>query len=627
MRENGWCEGRILRLKPKMKRVVWGAAYIFLALNFVFCAWAKEVDFEATVDRNRVVLGESLQLNLTFNGTRSVPAMELPVMDGFQARYLGPSTRMSIVNGQMSSSVTHIYTFLPLKTGTFQIGPLHFEYNGDTYKSNPVSVEVVESSEKVSKESSDDGFAKDAPEAQELKERVFLVLRPEKDKIYLNETIRVIVRLFVNGLGIRDIQFPKIAHDGFSIGEFEQPRQYQQIMDGVSYDIIEFEVSAFGIKPGEFQLGPAEIECNLIVRRQESRRAPLSADHFFSSSVFDSFFGGYETYPLKLRSSDVSVTILPLPDESKPAGFTGAMGVFDFEASVSPVEVNVGDPLTLKAAIKGEGNFNTVNLPVLEMGPEFKVYEPQGKTEKNAKTFEQVIIPLRQGVSQIPALRFSYFNTRRGEYVTLTKGPFPIKVSGLNDQPQSQVVDGRQTLKVPAQKEELGRDIAYIKEGPGTLRKKGLWFYRTRIFWVFDAFALLTYLAFLFFERKRRRLKTDLRYARQLSAPRKARAGILRARSYLEKEKVVDFYDTLFETLQEYLGDKFHLSSQGLTISVVDEELKSRGVAGDVLTKLERIFKECDMVRYASSQLTKEDMGLTLRALEESIDYLQRQRI
>ncbi|MDP2904710.1 MAG: hypothetical protein Q8O22_00220, partial [Candidatus Omnitrophota bacterium] len=128
------------------------------------------------------------------------------------------------------------------------------------------------------------------------------------------------------------------------------------------------------------------------------------------------------------------------------------------------------------------------------------------------------------------------------------------------------------------------------------------------------------------FQARSKRLKTDVKYARLLLAPRKAKAGIRRSTGLLEKGDVQGFYDALFETLQEYLGDKFHLPSKGITISVIDEQLKSRGVSVDALAVLKDIFSECDMARYAPGQLAKENMQNSLKKLEEVIDSLQRHK-
>lgn len=602
-----------------------GRAFIIIGLTFLLptVALAKDISFQLTVDRDKVGLGQTLQLDLTFDGTQNMPALELPSIEGFRARYLGPSTRMSIINGQVSSSITHVYTLLPIKVGIFKIGPFTFVHNGDTYNSNSVSVEVSEVATLSEKQSSQE----EQPGTGDLNERIFLIMQVKKNKVYLNEVVPVTIKLFVNRLGVRDIQYPQFSHDGFSVGEFGQPRQYQEVVGGVNYDIIEFDTAIFGLRPGEFRLGPANLQCNLIVKKQSSRQAPSSFDDFFNSDVFDNFFGGYQTYPFSLKSADIPIIVLPLPEENKPAGFSGALGVFDFEATVNPLEVKVGDPVTLKAAVHGQGNFNTVNLPAVSLGNGFKAYEPQVKQDKEAKIFEQVIIPLNADIKEIPAISFSFFNAQTGQYETITRGPFPIKIVKPEKEEELKIIESKQSAAIFLTEDKLGRDIIYIKDNPGKFRKKEDYLHKNKIFLGFQILPLLIYILIAMLHSRNRRLKKDVKLARQLLAPRKAKAGIRRAGSYLEKGAVQEFYDALFETLQEYLGDKFHLPSKGITVSIIDEQLKDRGLSEEILAKMKDIFSECDMVRYAATHLTKENMRDSLKKLEETIDYLQRNKI
>ncbi len=624
---------------------------VFSILFFTSTCFAKDINFEATVDRDKVGLGQSLQINHTFNGTQNMPALELPAIEGFQARYLGPSTRMSIINGRIESSITHIYTLLPIKVGIFKIGPFKFEHNGDTYNSNSISVEVIETAEQSENQPSQEA----QPEVKDLNERIFLTMQVKKNKVYLNEVTPVTIKLFVNKLGVRDIQYPQFSHDGLSVGAFEQPKQYQEIVNGISYDVIEFDTRIFGLRQGELRLGEANLQCNLIVKKQIRRQVPSFFDNFFDSDVFDNFLGGYQTYPLNLKSTDIPITILPLPEENKPEGFSGAVGLFDFEAAVTPLEVKVGDPITLKATVRGQGNFNTVTLPVITSGNDFKVYEAQVKQEKTAladgnqttarwptaKAFEQVLIPLNAAIKEIPAINFNFFNTQTGKYETITSGAFPIRIVKSEKEEELKIIESKQPVNAsfqangqwlgfhqPKPKEDkLGRDIIYIKDAPGQLRKKGEYLYKNKLFIFFQIIPLLLYLLIAVFQARNRRIKTDIKYARQLLAPKKARSGIRQAKNYLDKGNIQEFYDVLFKTLQEYLGDKFHLPSKGITISVIDEHLRNKNVPEEILISLRDIFRDCDMVRYAASQLREENTRNSLRKIEEIIDYLQRHKV
>ena len=585
---------------------------------------AKDIKFEISAGGGRVVLGRPLELDLTFNNTQDMPAPELPALNDFQARYLGPSTRMSIVNGKVSSSITHMYSILPSKAGTFTIGPFTFEHNGDKYTSNALTLDVASAGRQ---EPQDSAGAQEPVAAQNLNDKIFLVMKPGKSKDYVNETIPLTVQLFVNSLGVRDIQFPQFDHEGVSIGTFEQPKQYQEEVNGIAYDVIEFKTAIFGLQPGQFSLGPADLHCNLIVKKQSTRRNDPFSDDFFGSDVFDNFFGRFEAYPYEVKSGNAPFTVLPVPQEGKPADFSGAMGDFTFISTASPREVKAGDPVTLKITVRGQGNLATVDLSHINWGSDFKAYDAQVSIKDGEKNFEQVLIPLSARVKEIPQVNFTFFNTTSGKYESAVLGPFPLTVSGPEHEEAIKMVGAKITTAPLVKEESLGRDIVYIKDLPGHLQRSGEYLYRNKIFLLFQAvFVLFYFLALAVYNRKKH-LHSDLKYARRLLAPRKARQGMLKAQNYLKQNSTKEFFDTLFITLQEYLGGMFHLPSQSITESVVDEQLKNKNIPPEALIKLKNIFKTCDAARYAGTSCGQEEMERAFKDLQEIIDYFQRHKL
>jgi hypothetical protein len=175
-------------------------------------------------------------------------------------------------------------------------------------------------------------------------------------------------------------------------------------------------------------------------------------------------------------------------------------------------------------------------------------------------------------------------------------------------------------------KEDVGRDIIYIKATPGRLRKRGASLYNNRGFLLLHTMPLLLLVAAWIVQRRRERLSTDIGYARRLSAPKKAGKGIREAGHLLNKGEPAAFYDSVFKTLREYIGDRFHIASGGITADIIDNELKKKDVDEKVLLQLRNIFRECDMARYASSELGPENMKNTLSALQEVIDHLEKHK-
>jgi hypothetical protein len=288
----------------------------------------------------------------------------------------------------------------------------------------------------------------------------------------------------------------------------------------------------------------------------------------------------------------------------------------------------VGDPITVKATIKGTGNLSTVIIPKFESTKDLKAYEPQIKQEEGQKTFEQVVMPMHEDIKDIPAIGLSFFNTETGAYETITRGPFPITVAKPDKEEQAKMIEGKhvQAMQIP-QEEKFGRDIIFIKGSAAGLRPKAGLLYTNKAFWLFQFAALFLYLCILGFYAWSQRLRADVRYARKLQAPGKARRGIAAAKKLLKGNKPKEFYDEVFDTLQGYLGDRFHLASKSITAGIIDDILKPRNVSVEIQEKVNALFKDCDMARYAPSGFAADQMQKALADLEDVIDYLQRNKV
>ena len=353
-----------------------------IASSLTALASAKAAKFEISLDKGRIAIGETVQLALTFYDTQSMPAPDIGNIDGLEIRYVGPSTMMTVLNGQVSTSISHMYTVLPLRTGKFQIGPFSFKYKGDEYASNMVVLEATE--EKVMPQEKAPAALS---ETINLEDRIFVTLTVDKTTAYVNELIPVTVKLYVNRLNVSDIQLPTFSQEGFSKIEFKEPKQYRENAGDTIYDVLEFKTNIFGTMPGDYRLGPAKIKCSLVERKVGPRGA---RDEFFSNdSFFEDFRARYEKHPVELKSQDVRLIISPLPTEGRPKDFSGAVGDYQFIFEAGPTKVKVGDPITLRTTINGTGNFNTVLMPRLDNTTGFKVYEPEVKTEDNRKSLRK----------------------------------------------------------------------------------------------------------------------------------------------------------------------------------------------------------------------------------------------
>ncbi|MBI5150700.1 MAG: protein BatD [Candidatus Omnitrophica bacterium] len=597
----------------------------------VLCAkavFAQDIRFTAEVDQTKIALGSSAQLTLTVEGAQDIQPPAISPVDGLDIRYLGPATRVSIVNGQYSTSKSFMYSILPLKVGRFTIPSLTIDITGKTYPSEPVIIEVVDAPGAVAGQIPQGQSAGEGAQEEEatvsLQDRVFLALKVPKDKVYLNEPLPVKILLFISSVQVADVRFPELSQAGIDVAKIPQPQQYDQVINGVRYHIAEFDTTVYPTRVGELTLGPAKLECNLVVRTSSAPgRSPLGGG-VFNDDFFNSFFDRYEKRPLTLQSKTTTLTVLPLPEEGKPAGFTGAVGQFHFEATASPSEVNVGDPITIKMNLAGKGNIKAATPPAYIRVEQFKVYDPQIKEEDGSKKLEQVLIPESDQLTQIPGVQFSYFDPSLGRYQTISKGPFPITV---HKSPA-----GGQTLKVVAgeslpgqalRPEVLGQDIVFIKGSPGDFYPIGQRFYTSPLFFVVILILFGLWLFLFVMYQRTHKIETDIVYARRLRAPREARRGLNEARHLLGVKNTQKFYDIVFKTWQGYLGNKLHLSPGEVTRETVQAKLAGR-LDERRLAEIRKVFEESDAVRYAPSEINTEMMRESYSRLERLIDELER---
>ena len=611
-----------------MKKTLFISAIATLALMATArMADAKELRFEASLDRTQIAIGTAAKLGLSFYGTQAIPAPDLGNIDGLEVRYMGPSTMMTVLNGQVSSSITHMYSVLPLRLGKFQLGPFTLTYKGDSYKSNPVSLEVVETRPVVPKavQKQDETM----PVNLDLEDRIFLTLESAKQVAYVNELIPITVKLYVNLMNVSDIQLPAFAQESFSKIEFKEPKQYKENMNGSLYDVLEFSTSIFGTKPGDYKLGPATIKANVVIRRRTAMRPsadPFSED-FTRDSFFDDFFTRYERHPVELKSHDVQISVLPLPAQNRPANFSGAVGDYQFIYDAAPTKLKAGDPVTLKMEINGTGNLNTVLMPVISASDGFKTYEPQVKTGEHSKLFTEVLIPENEKITEIPKADFSFFDPVKKDYVTISRGPIQIQVEKPKEEAPSHVVGPAEEAKEERPRDEFGRDMVYIKELPGRWRRVDYQVYKNGFLAPFLALPL-GILIFLAVARARAdRLRRDTVYASKLNSVKAAKAGLKSLKKFLRSKDEKAFYEALFIALQGYLGHKLRIPPAGVTSDVVEGLLATKDVDVDILAVVMALFRACDEARFAMSRKELMHMSDDLKRIEEVVNYFERKKV
>ena len=582
--------------------------------------WAEAVSFESTVNSPRVSLDEVMQLTLSITGVNdNLDPVSLPVLDGFTAKYLGPSTNVSIINGVYHSERAFVYNLFPNKVGKFQIPAITATIAGQTYATKPIDVEVTESSAQAQAPSGP-STQNQAPSAESLKDKILVIASVDKKDVYLNECVPLRIKLLVNGVPIRDIQYPQFEKQGFLVDDFDKPQQSSGVFNGVRYDTVEFKINVYPNRLGDLTLGPVQIQGNVVYKTGQSN--PFNQDSsFLGADVFSNFFDSYAARPVTVSSDPIVLHVSTLPSENRPIDFSGAIGQsFDFQASVSPLQVRVGDPLTLKMELKGIGNFKNLKIPVFQ-APGFKSYEPKIKGTPDDKTAEEVIIPTLTEIREVPALHFSYFDTSLKDYKTITQGPFPIQVTAPSPDQEFKAVGFSNLNPVPATVSANQFSFGKMFKKIHHLIKKlcgSIWF------WVSLGIVLVAGVSFFLWRRFQERLQNDPAFARRLKAVKEAKQALSQAKGYIAKARVKDFYALLSKVLRDYLANKWHQPAAALSVDEILAKLKAAKVDEKHISQLKFILEQSDLVCFAGANRDTAGMQADLSQTQDIITHLEK---
>ena len=607
-----------------MMRKVFSIIIFVFILNVISTAYAKEVKVVISVDKNKVEIGSHIRLTVGVEGAFDTDIPKLSMPESFSLMF-GPSvsTQTTIINNVVKVFRGFMYGFSPREKGRFEIGPVTLDYKGRTYTSNSISIEVVARTpfESIIDEKSDT-----SGQRVDINKMVFVELKTDKQEAYIYEEIIQSFKLyFQKGLPIDDLDYVAASTKNFLAEKLGEERRYEEVRDGILYNVIELRTALFPLVSGIIKIPSASFKCNIIIRQQRNR-----------GSLFDEFMGGGgRRYPVERSTEPVKMTIKPLPVVGKPEGFTGAVGKYTMDVLAKPTKLKVGDPITLAINIRGEGNIQTIGEPLLapEGMKDFKAYNFEAKVTitgrgrgiKGEKLFNKVIEPQSEDSGVIPGISFSYFDPELEKYKTITHAPIPIEVEHSEIEiPIHLSVEGAGMTK--GQVKILTKDILPIMSDLYSFENQRSAIYKSPfILAIVFIIPILIVVACIYVQRQRELLHSDVGYARKKRAMAHAQQHLSNARELLQLDNSSEFYAALAKTILKHIADKLNVTPAAVTSDNIYDILEKRGVSDDVIKELRQCLESCDYGRFSSGHLSKEQMESTLDTTEQVIMHLEKQ--
>jgi hypothetical protein len=592
--------------------------YILLIFLFFLTSLLKAQSFTAIVSENQVGQNDRFEVTFTFEGKNlnAIKNFSAPTFKNFRV-LSGPnqSTSVQIINGASSSSLSLSYILQPTAQGTFNIGSSSIQYEGKTYTSQPLKITVVKGSPKP-KEDQETTISN-----EEIAKNLFIRATLDKNKVYLGEQVTVTYKLYTRLNIAAQMSVNKLPqYQGFWAEELETPQNISfttEVVDGKQYRVGLLKRAAlFPTQAGKLEVTPFELAIPVQVEKKKK-----------SNNMWDDFwgdpFGQAEIVEYNAKSNTLNVNVMPLPEQHKPASFKGAVGRFDFLASINQRVTKTNEPINLKLKISGTGNITLLEFPTFELPNGFEKYEPKINEQINRasiisgyKEADYLLVPRIAGTREIPAIEFSYFDPSTKSYVTVKSPSFNIKIeqgeASYNNEANQQNID------------QLDNDIRYIKTSFSDVQKSNDILLMKPGFWAATILPLIATIALVGWKRKQDKLLGNVQLLRYSKAEKVARKRFKKAKKLLDQNQVELFYSEISEALFGYLEDKFRIPKSEFTLDRASNELASRHISSQLIEKMKTNAEKCDYIRFAPGTNPKLAMNEMYKSLSEVVIEIEK---
>ncbi|WP_339659336.1 BatD family protein [uncultured Polaribacter sp.] len=587
-----------------MKLKVYISIFISLLALSIF---AQEAELSVDVSKNKLGLNQRLRIEFSIN-KQGADNFAPPSFKDFKV-IQGPSQSVSQswINGKVSFSQSYSYIIEPKRRGELIIDAASIKYNGGTLNSKMIKIIVLDPID-IPEDPNDPNYI--------AQQNIHLVAEVSKTQPYVGEGIYVEYRLYVsenvsvydtgvteapqyNGFWNQDIKI-----DGFPVkmGKYNN--------ENYRYIVLQ-KALLIPTKTGNLDIDPMKMD---IVIGVPTGRAD--------------FFGNVITKNIKKGFASAKKTIKPksLPLEGKPENFTGAVGQFSFDVSLSKNDLKANESSQIRVAVSGKGNLKLFELPVIETPSELEKYQPERKEAINVQTdgisgtVEDVytIVPQFKGKYKIPDTSFSYFNPTKEKYETIATNDFYVEV--LEGRDMSAGNNNANAI----QKQDVvstGNSFRYILTTTNFETKETRDFYKSLLFYILLLVPLILIPIGIAIAKNNEKRNSDVIGVKQRKAERLAKKYLSEAQKQLGKKEA--FYEALERALHNYLKAKLQIEIAGISKENITQILQQKNVDEPTIHQFIDVLKSSDFARY--TPITNTEMKEEFERAKQVIVQLDKQ--
>ncbi|MCD6308318.1 MAG: protein BatD [Candidatus Latescibacteria bacterium] len=591
--------GRIARHIP---------ALAILCLLAAHGAAAQNVEITSVVEPTSASVDDYISVRITVSGPDASKA-GAPVLDTNDDFVVAgrPSTSQSFIMNNFKTSVTKSWTFRlrPKKVGVFEAGGASIKVGGKTFRAAPTKVEIAAGGarNRRSQRPSQRGNTP-VPDTQSSDgdDGVFIKTFVDREDPYVGEQITLTFELYYRLSILTDPQYSQPTTMGFWSVALPQITQTTKIINNNIYRYNAIKTALFPTTSGELTIGEASLTYS-----------------------FGGFFSPIRSRELKTKP--IVITAKALPEKGRPANFEGAVGSFTLSSTADKKQLKVGDVVTVKVTVTGDGNLDLITSITPPDFSAFKTYDPKvSKTVSNsgfvvggAKTWDYVLMPRRQGKITLEPFSLSYFDPSSKTYRSLETEPLDLTVIPGDASAFSSATRDISRSMV----KNLATDIRFIKADKTRLESAGRRLHTKPAFYLLYIVPLLGFAAAFTAKKRSDAIQRNTALRRRLNAWKSVQKRLGEARAHLDKGNRKEFCGRLSEAVIGYIGDMMNLDTGTQTAEGIGEILESRGVPRELAERVRKNRGLCDFVQFSSAGSDHEIQENLLKETEDIISALK----
>ena len=549
---------------------------------------AQEAELKVKVSKNKLGLNQRLRIEFSVN-KQGADNFTPPDFKDFRV-IQGPSQSVSQswINGKVSFSQSYSYILKPKRRGELIISAANIKYRGKTLNSKMMKIVVLNPVE-IPDNPNDPNYI--------AQQNIHLVAETSKSRPFVGEGIYVEYRLYVS----ENVSV-------FDTSVTEAP-QYNGFWNQ------EIKINGFPVKMGKYN---GENYRYIVLQKAlliPTKTGKLTIDPMKMDIVIGvptgrvDFFGNVITKNLKKEFASTKKIIRPksLPLENKPENFTGAVGKFKFDVSLSKNALKANESSQIKLTVSGKGNLKLFELPTVETPAELEKYQPERKERvrvaadgiTGSVTDTYTVVPQYKGKYKIPNIAFSYFNPNEKKYQTIaTEDLFVDVLEG------KELVTNNNSLIQKKTVISTGKNFRYIQTKSEFMTKDSADFFKSNVFYLFLLLPLISIPIGIVIAKNNEKRNRDVIGRKQRRAERLAKKYLSEAHKQLGKKEA--FYESLERALHNYLKAKLGIEIADISKEKIAQILQQRNVDKDTTKEFIAVLEHSDFARY--SPITNTEM-------------------